>query len=382
MTIEAFRVETDPHAIDDLRRRLAGARYSDAVTEDWSYGTSPTILLEVIERWRAHDWAARVAELNALPHFRAVVDGIGIHFLHFRGRGRAPRALLLANGWPSSFIEYSSIARELADPAASGGDPDDAFDVVIPAMPGYGFSDRPTRPNAPRAYELYHRLMSEGLGYERYAIAGSDIGFGVATRMALRHPDAVASIHISGSGPPPHVAPELLTDDERAFLDRVARWQREEGAYAAIQSTRPQTLAFALADSPVGMASWLLEKYYAWTDRRERDVLAIYGNALLDTLTLYWLTGTIGSSMRLYYESRRWPHALGTADFVRVPTSALVLPGDIAQPPRSWLERFYNIERYVVAERGGHFPALEVPEFYVNELRSAFRGFVAAPSRD
>lgn len=228
------------------------------------------------------------------------------------------------------------------------------------------------RQNGARAYELYHALMTDGLGYATYFVAGSDIGFGVATRLALRHPEAVAGIHLCGSGPPPPIAPESLTSDERAFLNRVAEWQRDEGAYAAIQSTRPQTLAFALADSPVGMASWLLEKYHAWSDCRERDVLEIYGDALLDTLMIYWLAGTIGSSMRLYYESRRWPHALGSGDIVRVPTSSLVLPGDIAQPPRSWLERFYNIERYVVAERGGHFPALEIPETYVRELRAAF----------
>lgn len=162
VSIEPFQIEADPNALDDLRRRLAGARYGDAVTTDWSYGTSPTALRDVIERWSAYDWSARVADLNALPHFRAIVDGIGIHFLHIRGRGGAPRALLLANGWPSSFIEYLRIAHALTDPAASGGDPDDAFDVVIPAMPGYGFSDRPMRPNTPRAYELYHRLMSEG----------------------------------------------------------------------------------------------------------------------------------------------------------------------------------------------------------------------------
>lgn len=351
MLIEAFRIATDPLVLADLRSRLASVRLSDAVIDDWSYGTSPAALRELVARWGAYD----------------------------RGVGPAPRPLLLANGWPSSFVEYLPIVNQLANPGAYGGDPRDAFHVVIPAMPGYGFSDRPVAPKAVRAVDLYKTLMTEGLGYATFAVAGSDIGTGVATRLALYYADSVSAIHICGTAPPPlerRTAPH--SEAERIYLAARERWEREEGAYAAIASTRPQTLAFALADSPAGLASWILDKFHAWSDRRERDVLEIFGDALLDNLTLYWMTETIGSSMRRYYESKRWSQPFAASDFVQVPTSVFVLPGDIEQPPREWAERLYNVERYVVAERGGHFPALEIPQIYCAELQAAFRNVVAS----
>jgi len=309
--------------------------------------------------------------LSALPHFRAVIDGFGIHFLHFRGVGPAPRPLLLANGWPSSFIEYLRVAPALADPGRYGGDPRDAFDVVIPAMPGYGFSDRPSRPQHVRALDLYHALMTDGLGYQRFAIAGSDIGLGIATRMALEHPGAVSGIHVTGVVDPPNErrgAP--YTENERRYLAEAERWEADESAYQAMQSTRPQTVAFALNDSPVGLASWILEKFHAWSDLRTGDMFTLYGDALLDNLMVYWVTGTIGSSMRLYYESKRWPRPFAPDARVRVPTSVLVTPGDLARPPREWAERMYDVRRYVVAATGGHFPALEIPGLYIDELRA------------
>ena len=371
--IEPFRIEVPPAVIDALRSRLRDVRWSDAVDDGWEYGTARATLADVVARWRDYDWAAREAALNALPHYRAAIDGFGIHFLHFRGTGPAPRPLLLANGWPSSFVEYLPIAAALADPAAHGGDARDAFDVVIPAMPGYGFSDRPTRPYQTRALDLYHRLMTDGLGYSRFAIAGSDIGLGIATRMPLEYPGSVTAIHLCGAVAPPidrRGAP--FSAAEAAHLARTERWEREEGAYQALQSTRPQTLAYALADSPVGLASWIVEKFHAWSDLPDGDVLAVFGDALLDNLTIYWATGTIGSSMRLYHESAHHPRPFAGTDRVRVPTSVLVLPRDLEQPPREWAERFYNVVRYTVAERGGHFPALEIPERYTADLRQAF----------
>jgi len=271
MLIEPFRIATDPLVLADLRSRLASVRLSDAVVDDWSYGTSPAALRELVARWGAYDWLAREAELNALPQYRANVDGSGVHFVHVRGVGPAPRPLLLASGWPSSFVEYLPIVNQLANPGAYGGDPRDAFHVVIPAMPGYGFSDRPVSPKAVRAVDLYKTLMTEGLGYATFAVAGSDIGTGVATRLALYYADSVSAIHICGTAPPPlerRTAPH--SEAERIYLAARERWEREEGAYAAIASTRPQTLAFALADSPAGLASWIVEKFHAWSDRRER----------------------------------------------------------------------------------------------------------------
>lgn len=376
MQIDPFQINVPASSIDDLRDRLRSARWSDAVSDDWDYGTKPDELTRIVECWRDYDWAHRQQALNALPQFRATIDGFGIHFLHFRGRGPRRRALLLANGWPSSFVEYLPIAMALADPASSGGNARDSFDVVIPAMPGYGFSDRPTRPRPPRAVHLFHRLMTEGLGYARYAVAGSDIGLGVATRLALEHPANVAAIHVCGSAPPPEALSRgPFTSAEQRHIAQQVQWERAEGAYESLQQTRPQTLAYALADSPLGLASWIIEKFHFWSDLRGASVLDAFGDALIDNLMIYWTTETIGSSMRSYYESARWPRPFAETDRVRVPTSVLILPKDLMQPPREWAERFYNVVRYTISERGGHFPALELPEFYADELRAAFADF-------
>lgn len=199
--IEPFRIDVPPETTIDLERRLRDARWSDAVADGWDYGTDRNELAEIAASWSRYDWSARQEALNALPQYRATIDGFGVHFLHFRGAGSAPRPLLLANGWPSSFVEYLPVAAALADPAAHGGNARDAFDVVIPAMPGYGFSDRPSRSQQARAVDLFHRLMTEGLGYARFAVAGSDIGLGIATRMPLEHPDSVTAIHLCGVVP-------------------------------------------------------------------------------------------------------------------------------------------------------------------------------------
>ena len=373
ITIEPYRIDVASDVVVDLRARLSDTRWCDDVGAGWEYGMDATTLRTFAERWRDYDWDARQSALNALPQFRATIDGFGIHFLHFRGTGPRPRPLLLANGWPSSFVEYLPIAAALADPGAYGGDARDAFDVVIPAMPGYGFSDRSTRPHQVRALDLYHRLMTEGLGYAQFALAGSDIGLGIATRMPLAYPESVTAIHLCGVAPPPIARRgPPFTDAERRYLEQQGRWDDEEGAYQRLQQTRPQTIAFGLNDTPVGLASWIVEKFHFWSDLRGASVLDAYGDALLDNVMIYWATQTIGSSMRLYYESRRRPRPFAATDRVRVPTSVLVLPKDLEQPPREWAERFYDVVRYTVLDRGGHFPALEVPDAYLADLRAAF----------
>ena len=393
VAVAPFRIPVDLAVWDDLRARLARTRWSDAVTDDWRYGTRRAALEALVDHWRhAYDWPARAAALDALPHYRAVVDGFGVHFLHFRGRGPAggpaPRPLLLMNGWPSSFVEYTRLAPRLADPARFGGDPADAFDVVIPALPGFGFSDRPARPDQVRAVALFHQLMTAGLGYDRFHAAGTDIGARVATRLALAHPGAVAGIHVATVVDPP-LGPDAppLTPAERAYRDRVRRWHDEEGAYEALQSTRPQTLAFALSDSPVGLASWVLEKFHAWSDRTggdgaaDEDVFAVFPpEVLLDTLMVYWTTGTIGASVRAYYEARHYRPPLRTGDRVRVPTAVAMFPRALVTAPREWAERFYDVARYTTFPRGGHFPAWEVPEAYGADLTAFARALRAAPS--
>jgi pimeloyl-ACP methyl ester carboxylesterase len=368
--ITPFEIPWDPDVVADLLRRLRDTRWNDAVTSDWSYGTDRGFLQQLTRFWaHDYDWANRRSVLNDLPHFRAEIDGYGVHFLHFRGRGRRPIPLLLMNGWPSSFVEYQRLAPLLAE-----GEP--SFDVVAPALPGFGFSDRPTRPYEVEPSDLYPKLMT-ALGYDRFMVAGTDIGSGVATRIALNHPDRVLAAHISavalkpnGPGAPPP------TPDEIAYEARSRVWVRDEGGYQAIQSSRPQTLAFGLADSPTGLASWIVEKFRAWSDCGG-DVLSVFPpETLVDNLMIYWTTNTIGSSVRYYYEGTRLRPPLNAHDFVHVPTAVAMWPHDIALAPRELAERLYNVQRYTVFPRGGHFPAWEAPDLYGQDLRE-FAGAVA-----
>ena len=364
--IEKFRIDIPKSVIADLQARLNNTRWNDAVTDDWSYGTQRSLLEKLIQFWlQDYDWMNREAVLNELPHFRADIDGFHVHFLHFKGKTAAAKPLLLMNGWPSSFIEYQKLAPLLLD----GG-----FEVVMPALPGFGFSDRPVQPHQVRAVDLFFRLMTEGLGYERFAVAGTDIGAGAATRLGLEHPEQVSGVHVTSVVDPPRDSSSApLSQAEKEYQAQAERWEEEEGAYSSIQSTRPQTLAFGLADSPVGLASWIIEKFYVWSDCRG-DLLDVFPmEMLIDNLMVYWVTATIGSSVRLYYESKRWPRPFKVGDRVKPPSAVLVLPKDLALPPREWAERFYNVKRYNLAERGGHFPAWEVTDLYAKDLLEFFR---------
>lgn len=358
-----FAIPFVPEMIVDLHRRLDATRWNDAVTDDWSMGTERGFLESLVRHWRAtYDWEARVAQLNRLPHFRMVLDGLSVHFLHFCAEGGRGAPLLLMNGWPSSFIEFQQLG-----PLLTSGFP--AFDVVIPSMPGFGFSDRPTRPYQVELANIYPKLMSR-LGYEQFLVAGTDIGAGVATRIALRHPKRVLGVHVSTVAIKPRPASAgAPTPAELEYDERVARWGREEGAYQVLQSTRPQTLAFGLADSPVGLASWIIEKIRGWTDC-QGDVLSVWPmETLIDNLMIYWSTQTIGSSVRFYHEAANRRPPLLADDFVEAPTSVAMWCHDLVSAPREVAARLYNVERYTLFARGGHFPAWEVPELYAEDIR-------------
>ncbi len=355
----------------DLRRRLEATRWSDAVTADWSYGMDKQFLQALVHYWSAHyDFDAAERRLNAMPQSRAIIGGLGVHFAYLKGRGPRPRPLLLMNGWPSSFIEYSKLAPMLADPASFGGSADDAFDVVMPALPGFGFSDRPTQPHQVWPEDPFNVLMTEHLGHPRYLASGTDIGAGVATRLALAHPEAVCGIHISSVADPPLAASSPpLTKAEQDYKKDIARWEAAEGAYEHVHYTKPQTLAFALADSPTGLASWIVEKFHSWSDHGSDLLQTFPSDMLIDNVMIYWATGTIGSSMRAYYDSAHFRRPLQAADRVRVPTAVCVWPKDIAKPPREWAERLYEVRQYTTQAHGGHFPAWEAPDAYARDLR-------------
>lgn len=362
----------DSRFASDLRSRIGLTRWSDEVVSDWSYGTSQNILRKLVDHWAArYDWSMADQRLNALPHFRAEIDGITLHFLHFKAISPGAQPLLLMNGWPSSFVEYTKLAPMLANPGAHGAPQDLAFDVVIPAMPGFGYSSRPTQANQVQTLEVFHRLMTEGLNYSSYVAAGTDIGAGVATRMALAYPQAVRGIHISAVADPPLDDQFLpLTQEERDYQQRVKTWTENEGAYMHLQGTRPQTAAYALNDSPVGLASWLLEKFRYWSDAGEDLFTAFPADMLVDNLNIYWSTQTIASSMRYYYEARHFRPPFKSGDRVSVPTAVCMWPRDLVVAPRSWASRFYNVQQYAVQPRGGHFPAWEQPELYAADLRA------------
>ena len=375
MPDKAFSVSFDTALREDLRRRLAEVRWSDAVTQDWRYGMNEEFLRTLVQHWRtAYDFDTAEERLNALPQFRTTIRGFGVHYVHLKGRGPRPKPLLLMNGWPSSFVEYGKLAPRLADPAAFGGSADDAFDVVIPALPGFGFSDRPTRPHQVDAEDLFHSLMTEHLGYAGYIASGTDIGAGVARRLALKQPGTVRGIHVSAVADPPlTTASPPLTDSEKAYRARSARWEAEEGAYEHLHYTRPQTLAFALADTPVGLASWIVEKFYFWSDHGDDLSHTFPLDMLIDNLMIYWVTGTIGSSMRYYYDDSHFRPPLRADDHVRVPTAICMWPKDLVLAPREWAERLYNVRQYSVQAHGGHFPAWEAPDAYAHDLQSFAR---------
>lgn len=363
VTIAPFEIVFDQQMADDLNRRLGSTRWNDAVTQDWSQGTERGFLAELVTYWRdRYNWQERCAELSRLPHFRATIDGYGIHFLHFRSRSQNPIPLLLMNGWPSSFVEYRRLA-----PLLLAGDP--SFDVVIPSHPGFGFSDKPGRPYQVEPADIYPRLMA-ALGYDRFAVAGTDIGSGVATRIALACPERVSSLHVSAvAAKPDRPGDPPETDAEREYRRRSAIWSADEGGYQAIQSSKPQTLAFGLADSPVGLASWIVEKFHGWTDCGG-DLLSVWpAETLIDNLMIYWMTNTVGSSIRYYFEGTRLRPPIASDAYVHVPTALAVWPRDLALAPRELAERLYNVSRYTVMPRGGHFPAWEAPELYADDLR-------------
>src|SRR5947209_9281454 len=312
MHVEPFRIAVPDAVLADLRERLARTRFPDEIPgSGWTYGTNLAYLRELVAYWRERfDWRAAEARLNALPQFRARVGGLGIHFIHVRGTGPAPLPLVVTHGWPGSVAEFLDIIGPLTDPASHGGDPADAFDVVAPSMPGYGFSDHTTKRgiNIARIADLWAQLMTDVLGYRRYGAQGGDWGAGVTARLGFAYPGPVIGIHttsVSGAPTGWQAGMRELSVAERTLLEARAHWQLEEGGYAHIQGTKPQTLAYGLNDSPAGLAAWIVEKWRTWSDCDGEVERRFTKDELLTIVTIYWVTQTISSSTRMYLETRR-----------------------------------------------------------------------------
>lgn len=380
MAVEPFKIEVSDSDLDDLRARLERTRWPDELPgTGWDYGSNLDYIKELVDYWRTKfDWRAQEQLINSFSHFKTDVDGLGIHFIHEKGKGPNPMPLVVTHGWPGTFFEMHKIISLLSDPASHGGDPEDAFDIVVPSMPGYGFSDHPAERGLDVFYvgELWAKLMSNNLGYQRFGAQGGDWGASVTAKLGFSHPDKIIGIHsTSVTRPTPYLGPGTreLSEAEKSTIQHRTDWQESEGGYAHIQGTKPQTLSYGLNDSPVGLAAWIVEKYRTWSDCGGNVESRFTKDELLTTITIYWVTQSIGSSAKLYYETNRKPWNLKQGERIEVPCGIASFPGENTVPLREWAERSYNIQHWTDMPSGGHFAALEEPVNLVEDIRKFFR---------
>jgi epoxide hydrolase len=372
--VSPFTISIEDAVLADLADRLKRTRWPEPeLVDDWSQGVPLAYLQDLCRYWAdGYDWRRREELLNRFEHFRTDVEEVGIHFLHVRSPEPDALPLVLTHGWPGSIVEFLDVIGPLSDPAGHGGDRKDAFHVVCPSLPGYGFSDKP--PSAgwgvERIASAWAQLMAR-LGYDRYGAQGGDWGAGVSAALGRADPDHVVGIHLNMVVAQP--APEdleQLTEAEKASMASMEHYMRSDSGYATQQSTRPQTLGYGLVDSPAGQCAWILEKFWSWTDTGGDPVGVLGADRILDDVMLYWLPATAASSGRLYWESFR----SGFAGTIPVPTGASIFPKEIFRPSRRWAERrFTDLRYWNELEVGGHFAAFEQPELFVNEVRAAFR---------
>ncbi|KAA6199584.1 epoxide hydrolase 1 [Streptomyces parvus] len=381
--IHACETHATDADLDDLRARLAAARLPEAETvrgappgpRRWDQGVPLADLADVVEYWRTgYDWRAFEERLNRMGQFRTTVDGLGIHFLHRRSARPDAVPLLLTHGWPGSVVEFLHVMDELADPRDAAAP---AFHVVAPSLPGFGFSEKPatTGWGTERVAAAWVELMGR-LGYGRFLAHGGDWGGNITTVLGGRFPDRVLGVHSTFAEAPPGLTTDGLTEAERGWTEETHHFWRHRAAYAKQQATRPQTIGYALVDSPVGLLAWILDKFAEWSDTGDSPFETISRDRVLDNVTLYWLTRTGASAARIYYESH---NSLDPALRVDVPSAITMYPRDIDKTPRPWAEqRYRNIVRWRSPEAGGHFPSLEMPEFFVADLREGLAAVLAA----
>jgi len=370
--IEPFQLSVPESELEDLRRRLDGARLPEPSPYDgWTQGVPIDRLRDLIAYWRdGYDWRRCEATLNALGQHRTVIDGLGIHFLHVRSKHEGALPLLLTHGWPGSVIEFLKVIGPLTDPEAHGGRAEDAFHLVIPSLPGYGFSDKPREPGwgVERIAKAWGVLM-ERLGHARYFAQGGDWGSSVTVEMGVQQPKGLAGIHLNMLSVKPDVLDDVLDEEEKVALEKLHVFANIESAYAREQATKPQTLGYLLADSPAGQAAWIYEKFRAWSDCNGDPETVLTRDEMLDDIMLYWLSNSGASSGRLYFES------MGSfrPKHVTLPVGFSAFPKEIIPTPRKWAEQvFPNIVHWNRLAKGGHFAAFEQPALFVDELRACF----------
>lgn len=378
MTVERFHIHVSDEILDDLQYRLHHIRWPDQLVDSgWGRGTDISYLKSLVSYWRDHyDWRAQESRLNQFSQFHCQLDGVDVHFVHEHGKGPNPLPIILTHGWPDSYLRYQKIIPLLTDPASHGGNLEDSFDVIVPSLPGFGFSSRPDQPgfNNSRVSQMWVKLMTKELGYNKFAAAGGDIGSGVTRYLASNNPELLVGIHLTDIG----IIRDLLSsqdeaersEEEREYKENASTWISQEGGYMSIQSTKPQTLAYGLSDSPVGLAAWIIEKFRAWSDCKG-DLNQLFSkDELLTHIMIYWVTNTIGSSTRIYYENS---HSLPPLGRIEVPTGIAIFPADIVLPPKSWAMQNLNVTRWTSMPSGGHFTALEEPELLADDIRAFYR---------
>lgn len=386
MSTSPFRIDVEQRVLDDLRTRLTRTRWVDDLGDpSWDHGASIPYMKQLVGYWRdGFDWRTQERALNDFVQFRTTLrGGIGIHFIHQRGRGPDPLPIILTHGFPDSIVRFTKIIPMLTDPVSHGGDAADSFDVVAPSLPGYAFSDKPSgETNVFHVGDLWHELM-EHLGYRRYAAHGGDWGSTITELLARDHADHVVAIHLTDV---PFFHSFQKPDDpsraEQKYLDGIAKFQRTQGAYAFVQGAQPQALAIGLNDSPAGLATWLVEKFRRWSDCDGDVERRFTKDELLTNVMLYWVTETINSSFLPYYDITQARALTWIGQKVKewkgstsVPTALAMFPKDLSSPPREWAERFFNVARWTEMRSGGHFAALEEPEALVQDIRESFRPF-------
>ena len=376
--VRPFEIHISDDALSDLRDRLGKARWPEQVGADWEYGTPVGYLKDLCGHWReGYDWRFWEKRLNAFQHFKVGFNDIDLHFIHQRSRHENAVPLLITHGWPGSIFEFHKIIEPLTDPERFGGSADDAFNVICPSIPGYGFSSPPTHPGfeTRAASRLFMGLMDH-LGYGRYFVQGGDLGAGISLKVGRLAQEKVAGIHLNMALVfAPKEDPMRGVSQEE--IDRMEEMKDpDEGGYGRIQGTKPQTLGYGLHDSPVGLAAWIAEKFHGWTQHDGEHEKAVSRDEILTDISIYWFTATITSSARYYYECSHFDDAGVTEPpTIPAPVAFALFPGDLLHPPRAWAERQFNVSRWTVMDRGGHFAALEAPDLLVEDIRAAFRPF-------
>ena len=381
-SITPFEIVVPDAAISDLKTRLQNTRLPDQISETtWEYGTDKTYLTELIDYWENEfDWKEQERTLNEFDHFKTEIDEIEMHFIHQRSEHPDAIPLMIVHGWPGSISEFSKIIDPLVDPVAYGGSASDAFHVITPSLPGFGFSSAPTQPGySPEKIAHILAALMEKIGYQRYAIAGGDWGAIINRYLAFNYPDRLIGLHSNMmlAGPPTNreQRADVTPVEETARAARGAYMQNER-AYQQIQGSKPQTLGYGLNDSPTGLAAWIVEKFHGWTDMPQGATGYLDNHftkdELLTNIAIYWFTGTITSSTRIYYENSKTPIETPLG-FINVPTGAAIFPAEIFVTPKAWAEAAYDLRHWSVMSEGGHFAALEKPDLYLNDLQIFFR---------